>query len=135
MKNRVPIRENIFREDEGVAKLLAVQCTSCGQIFFPKVNFCFSCLKKEMKEFVLGPYGKLYSYTIGRLPAARFSPPYFVGMVDMPEGVRIFGPLKIKEGQDVKIGMDMEVVIEELWEEEDKHIIGYKFKPIQGLNY
>lgn len=133
MLKRVSIREGIFREDEGVGKLLANQCTSCGQIFFPKVDFCFSCLKKEMKEFVLGPRGKLYSYTIGRLPAARFSPPYFVGMVDMPEGVRIFAPLKIKEDQDVKIGMDMEVVIEELWEEEDKQIIGYKFKPVQKL--
>ena len=130
MANRVPIRDGIFREDEGVGRLLAVQCTSCGQIFFPKVNFCFSCLNQEMEEVVLGRRGKLYSYTIGRLPTARFLPPYLVGMVDMPEGVRIFAPLKIKEGQDVKIGMDMEVVIEDLWEEEGKHIMGYKFKPL-----
>lgn len=83
-----------------------------------------------MKEFVLGSRGKLYSYTIGRLPTARFPPPYFVGMVDMDEGVRIFTPLKIMDDQELKIGMDMEVVIEELWEEEDKQVIGYKFKPI-----
>jgi hypothetical protein len=27
----------------------------------------------------------------------------------------------------------MEVVIEDLWEEEDKHIIGYKFKSVQKV--
>ena len=133
MKNKVPIREGIFREDNGGGRLLANQCASCGQIFFPKVDFCFNCLSKEMKEFVLGTRGKLYSYTIGRLPTARFPAPYFVGMVDMPDGVRIFAPLKIKEGQKVKIGMDMEVVIEELWEEEDEQVIGYKFKPVREL--
>ena len=86
-----------------------------------------------MEEVVSGRRGKLYSYTIGRLPTARFLPPYLVGMVDMPEGVRIFAPLKINEGQDVKIGMEMEVVIEDLWEEEDKHIIDYKFKSVQKV--
>ena len=29
-----------------------------------------------------------------------------------------------------RIGMEMEVVIEELWQEEDKQVIGYKFKPV-----
>ena len=77
MTNRIPIREGIFREDKGGGRLIANQCASCGQIFFPTVDFCFSCLSKEMKEFVLGTRGKLYSYTIGRLPTARFPAPYF----------------------------------------------------------
>jgi uncharacterized OB-fold protein len=28
------------------------------------------------------------------------------------------------------VGMEMELVIEKLWEEGDKEIIGYKFKPV-----
>ena len=83
-----------------------------------------------MEETPLSRRGKLYSYTIGRMPSTRFSPPYYVGMIDMPEGVRVFAPLKVAEGQTVKIGMDMELVIEELFSENDKHIIGYKFKPL-----
>jgi len=130
MSNRIPIREGIFTENNGAGRLIGNKCASCGQIYFPKADFCFSCLSKVMEEVPLSRRGKLYSYTIGRLPSTRFSPPYFVGMVDLPEGVRIFAPLKVTDGQTVGIGMDMEVVIEALFEENDKYVIGYKFKPL-----
>jgi len=48
----------------------------------------------------------------------------------MPEGIRIFAPLKMIENKPFKIGMDMEVTIETLWSEGDTEIVGYKFKPI-----
>ena len=48
----------------------------------------------------------------------------------MPEGIRVFAPLKMTEGRPFKVGMAMEVVIEELWREDDKQVIGYKFKPV-----
>ena len=130
MSNRVPIREGIFTEDHGAGRLIGNRCTSCGQIYFPKADFCFNCLSKAMEEAPLSRRGKLYSYTIGHMPSTRFSPPFFAGMVDLPEGVRIFAPLKLTDGQTVRIGMDMEVVIEALFEENDKHVIGYKFKPL-----
>jgi uncharacterized OB-fold protein len=83
-----------------------------------------------MEEVLLSRRGKLYSYTIGRLPASHFQPPYAVGLIDMPEGVRIFAPLKEVEDKPFRIGMEMEVVIEELWQEDDTQIVGYKFKPV-----
>jgi uncharacterized OB-fold protein len=83
-----------------------------------------------MEEMPLSRRGKLYSYTIGRMAASRFQPPYVVGLVEMPEGIRVFAPLKVREDEPLRLGMDMEVVIEELWEEKDKQVIGYKFKPV-----
>ena len=83
-----------------------------------------------MEEVVLSRRGKLYSYTIGRMASTHFQPPYAVGLVDLPEGVRIFAPLKMTEDKTYRIGMEMEVVIEELWQENDKQVIGYKFKPV-----
>jgi len=64
------------------------------------------------------------------MPSTRFISPYAIGYVDMPEGVRVFAPLKAEEGKPFKIGMEMEVVIDELWQEEDRRIVGYKFKPV-----
>ena len=46
------------------------------------------------------------------------------------EGVRIFAPLKLTDYTQIRIGMDMEVVIEKLWQEDDKEVIGYKFMPV-----
>jgi len=83
-----------------------------------------------MEEVVLSRLGKLYSFTIGRMASTHFQPPYAVGLVDLPEGVRVFAPLKMTEDKPFKVGMDMEVVIEELWQENDKQVVGYKFKPV-----
>jgi uncharacterized protein len=128
MVDVIPVREGIFAEDAKGAKLLGNKCRSCGQLFFPKAHFCFNCFGKSMENIVLSRRGKLYSYTIGHMPSTHFQPPYAVGFVDMPEGVRVFAPLKMMKGKPFKIGTDMEVVIEELWREDDIQVIGYKFK-------
>jgi uncharacterized OB-fold protein len=130
MARRLVIREGAFVESSEGVILLANKCKSCGQVFFPKVVFCLTCLNENMEELKLSRNGKLYSYTIGRMPSMHFEPPYAIGYVDMPEGVRIFAPLKMTEGKPFKIGMNMEVIIEEVWQEDDNEVIGYKFKPV-----
>lgn len=130
MSNRIPIREGIFRENAEGDALLANKCSSCGQIYFPKANFCFECFNKNMEEVALSRRGKLYSYTLSHLPASRFQPPFYIGLIDMPEGVRIFAPLKTVEEKPFRIGMEMDLAIEQLWQENDKQIIGYTFKSV-----
>jgi len=130
MAKRIPIREGLFTEGPDGGRLLANKCKSCGQVFFPKVAFCFSCLKENMEDIILSRQGKLFTYTIAHMATMHFKPPYSVGYIEMPEGLRIFSPLKMVESKPFKIDMDMELSIEELWQEDDKHIIGYKFKPL-----
>jgi uncharacterized OB-fold protein len=130
MAVKVPIREGIFREGPEGSVLLATRCKSCGQLFFPKTEGCLACYGEELEEVVLSRRGMLYSYAMGHMPSSHFKPPYAVGYVDMPEGVRIFAPLKIDEERPFKTGMEMEMVIEGLWQEEDKEITGYKFRPV-----
>jgi uncharacterized OB-fold protein len=130
MANRVPIREGAFMESPAGGILLANKCKSCGQVFFPKTVFCLTCFSEDTEELKLSRKGKLYSYTIGHMPSMHFEPPYAIGYVVLPEGVRIFAPLEIVEGKPFEIDMEMEVVIEKLWQEDDNEIIGYKFKPV-----
>jgi uncharacterized OB-fold protein len=130
MTEKVPIREGAFVEGPEGGILMGNKCKSCGQVFFPKVVFCLTCLNEEMEELKLGRRGKLYSYAIGRMSSMHFEPPYAIGYVDMPEGLRIFAPLKMTEDKPFKVGMNMEVVIEKLWQEGDNEVIGYKFKPV-----
>jgi uncharacterized OB-fold protein len=130
MTKQIPVREGLYSE-EGGGKLLANKCEVCGRIYFPKTLFCFDCLEKTMEDVVLSRRGKLYSYTIGRMPSGHFQPPYGIGLVDLPEGLRVFAPLAMTEDETLKVGMEMEVSIEELWQENDQHIIGYKFRPVE----
>ena len=130
MANVVPFWEGIFEEDAVGGRLLGNKCKSCGKIYFPKAQFCFNCFEKGMEEVGLSRRGKLYSYTIGRMASTHFQPPYAVGLIDLPEGVRVFAPLIMTEDETYTIGMEMELVIEELWRENHNQIVGYKFKPV-----
>jgi len=130
MFKKIPVREGAFAEGPEGGILLANKCNSCGQVFFPKVTSCLSCFNDELKDIVLSQQGNLYSYSVVHMPASHFKPPYAVGYINMPEGIRIFAPLKMVEGKPFKVGMKMSLVIEELWKEEDTEVVGYKFNPI-----
>ena len=130
MAKRVPIREGTFIDTPDGGILLANKCKSCGQTFFPKAQLCLSCFQEDMEEITLSRKGKLYSYTVAHMPSTHFEPPYAIGYVDMPEGVRVFAPLIMMEDKPLQVDMDMEMVIEKLWEEKGKDVIGYKFKPV-----
>ena len=82
-----------------------------------------------MKEIELSRTGKLYSYTITHYPVSKFKPPHAMGLIDIPEGVRIYSPLVIDD-RGFKIGSEMEMVIDTLWTEDDKEVIGYKYRRV-----
>lgn len=130
MTEKVPVKEGTFAGLEGEGKLLGSRCKMCGAIFFPKSDLCFECFGEENEEMELSRRGSLYSYTISRMASKNFKPPYAIGLIEMPEGIRVLSPLDWKEGDDLKSGMEMEVFIDSLWMEDDKEIIGYKFRPV-----
>ena len=92
-----------------------------------------------MKEVVLSKKGKVWSYTVQRYPPpppCRLLPkkpeewkPRPVAWIDLPEGVRIIGIVDYKP-EEMRIGIDVELVIEKGWLDEDgNEVIIYKFKP------
>jgi uncharacterized protein len=130
MEETVPIREGIFAQTPGGVTLLGNRCTSCRKVLFPKAQPCPNCLHEELEELALSRHGRLCSYTIVHMPTVHFKPPYAVGWVELPEGVRVFAPLDMMEGKPFRVGMDMEVRVDPLWKESDTAVIGYRFMPI-----
>ena len=132
MSEKVPIQKDLFVETKEGWKLIGNKCKSCGQIFFPRSQtMCLNCLNKELEDVYFGPRGKLYSYTVSGVPAQHYRPPYSIGYV-IPEGtnVRVFSQLLEVKDKPFEVDMDVELVIDKLWEEDGKEIIGYKFKPV-----
>jgi uncharacterized OB-fold protein len=128
-KERVPIREGYFVEEKDGGHLIATRCKSCSQIYFPPLQRCLECYGKDMEEIKLAKQGKLYTYTIVQMPVSHYKPPFALAWVELPEGVRVFTQLKNWENAKLQIGMDVNLVIDTLWEEEDKVVYGYKFEP------
>lgn len=126
---RVPIREGYFTE-EGGGQLIGSKCKICGQNFFPPRDRCFECFSRELEPIKLSQIGKLYTFTISRMPVAKYKPPFALAWIELPEGIRVFSQLKDWENVSLKIGMPVKLVLDTLWADETKEVFGYKFAPV-----
>jgi uncharacterized OB-fold protein len=129
MKTRVPFREGLFEETAGKGALLGVRCRRCGQIIFPGREVCLNCLGQDLEPVHLGRGGKLYTYTIVHMPSEHFQPPYAIGWIELPEGIKVFSQIRGWQEHPLETGMDMELSFEKYYDEADKEIIGYVFRP------
>ena len=134
----VPFKEGLFSwplAPGEQAFLLGNKCKSCGKIYFPKAALCPECLKENgLEEIKLSPRGKLYTYTIVRVPSPGFKAPYAFGYIDLPEGVRVCSQISAAEPLEgnLKLGMDMELFISQVRQEANQPVIGYVFRPVQN---
>ena len=129
-KNLIPFREGLFSADADDAYLIGNRCQSCRRIFFPSRPFCFDCFSRSMRKSKIGRTGTLYSFTTCYMPSIQFEAPYTVGWIDLREGIRIVAPIMAKGRQILQIGMEMELVIVELWRQGKTKVFGYKYRPV-----
>jgi uncharacterized OB-fold protein len=127
-RERVPFQEGLFSE-EGQGALLAERCRSCGRVFFPRREFCPECSDKDLEPLELSGPARLYSHTRVMMPVHKYKPPFTLAWVEFPEKVRVMGQVK-GDDRPLSIGMEMKLVIDTLWTEEDRRITGYKFQPL-----
>lgn len=126
---RVPFRKGLFGVENDTAFLIGNKCPACGQIYFPSKPFCLECFRESLQPIRLGAEGTLYSYTVAHMASAHSIPPYTAGWIDLDEGIRIFAPIKVDDGQELDIGMKMELTIDELWQEGGTSVTGYRYSP------
>jgi len=134
IRKQVSINEKLFKlpSPDEESQLTGVKCGSCGELFFPKREKCIKCFAEEMEEVSLGRRGKVYSYTIVHhaTPGYTGPLPYAVGAVELPGGIVILSPLTQCDFDKLKIGLDVELVLEKLYDDENgNEVISYKFRP------
>jgi uncharacterized OB-fold protein len=130
MTTTIDVRAGIFRQTPQGKRLSGSRCGHCGTTHFPPTALCFACLSEAVEEVALDPVGTLFSYTTVYMKTAHFEPPYSIGYVDLPEGVRVFAPLRTDSTADLAVGQKMQIEIGPLWSEADgTPVIGYRFHP------
>jgi uncharacterized OB-fold protein len=138
-RKRIPVQEGFWAEPSSPGErpqLLGHKCRDCGEIFFPRRNngICTHCQSRNLVEMKLSSKGKIYNYTIvEQKPPAYYKGevPYALGFIELPEGVRLRSLFTGCNLNDLKVGMEVEIVIERLFEnDEGDEIITYKFRPI-----
>jgi uncharacterized OB-fold protein len=145
MKTRVPAVAGWLSIDPQKPRLLGTKCKKCGCVFFPRETVrCQNpaCDGRAFAEHELSPRGKVWSYTnAGYQPPEPFKPrhtpfkPFALAAVELAaEKIVILG--QVVEDVDVaelKVGMEMELVLDTLLEDETTETITWKWKPV-GAN-
>lgn len=133
--DQLPVAEDLFRSTADGPALVGTRCAGCGTHYFPKSLSCRNptCQAKAVEEVLLGRRGRLYSYTVQAYrPPALFRmddwAPYVIGLVELPEGLRVLGMLTGCELGDIQIDMPLELVIEALYrDDQGRDVSTYKF--------
>lgn len=100
-------------------KQLHVQkCKNCGTYSHPPRPVCHHCRKFELEWVQMTGKGTVYSYVIyHRSVHPGFEVPYEVVLVELEEGVRIVSNMVDCEPEDIYIGMPVEVVVDQVFED------------------
>jgi len=109
------------------------KCIDCGYLSFPPRIVCPECKSRNTEPYEFAGRGTLYSYTTIYQSPDRFDQmaPYFVGLIDLEEGVRVTAQLTDVTLKELEIGMELEMVIRQIYEDGPRGpvLYGYKFRP------
>ena len=142
MPTRVPAVEGWFTPGEGAtAALVGSRCTTCGTYAFPaEAHYCRNpdCDGQEFETVELSRRGKIWSYTDARYQPP---PPYVAADPYVPfclAAVELAAEKLVVRGQvvggvtvdDLKVGDEVELVVDTLYAERDSDYLVWKWQPI-----
>jgi len=144
-KTRVPAVEGWFTIGDEPA-LLGNRCLACGTVFFPKVTFSCrnpDCEGADFEEIRLSRQGTVWSFT-----DAQYQPPppyvvrgeefrpFALAAVELAdERLVVLGQVADGYGvADLAVGGGVELVVEELFSDEEHEYVMWKWRPTGGAS-
>ena len=140
-ETRVPAIEGWFTTDAEPA-LLGNRCTACGTVFFPKASFFCpnpDCEGEEFEETKLSRFGRIWSFTDAQyqppppyVPRSADYRPFAIAAVELAdEQMVVLG--QVADGftvEDLQVGQQVELVVEELFTDDAGEHLVWKWRPI-----
>jgi uncharacterized OB-fold protein len=136
--NAIQAADGLFADTPDGPRLLGSRCTACETAYFPRSGACHNpdCPGSRIEDACFGPSGTLWSVAIQNYPppppAVIPEPytPYAIGLVDLPEGLRVLGRLAVDDPLSVEVGTAMELVLAPLGQNEaGQDVVSWQFKP------
>jgi uncharacterized OB-fold protein len=113
-------------------QLVVQRCTQCGTHRFPAREICSNCLSRAADWVAVSGEGEVFSYNVMHQvyhPGFADEVPYAVVVIKLKEGARMNSNLVGVKPHDIKIGMPVRVVFEDITEE----VTLPKFTPAREL--
>jgi len=128
---RVMVRDGLFSDADPPA-LLGSQCGACGSVLFPRADACTYCATEDPGPVELSGPGTLWAWTAVTAPPPgyRGDVPYGIGVVELPDGVRVITRLTERDPSRLTAGQPMELRIVPLHRDGDGNdVVTYAFAP------
>src|SRR5258708_1852764 len=112
MGGRVMVRAGLFTDGEAPA-LLGSHCLACGAHHFPRHDTCPYCATEDPVPTELTGSGTLWAWTAvtSAPPGYQGAVPYGLGVVELPEGIRVIARLTESDPAALACGQPMALAI------------------------
>ena len=134
-KKQVPLVKGRPRIDkDGRANLVGIKCDDCGKSIFTSASTCPNCSGENIEEALLSTKGKVWTYTIVHVSYGSIvmQPPYAGAFVELEDGAFVHTPIVGCDLEDVEVGMEVELDILKVGEDEEKETVVFAFKPVEA---
>jgi uncharacterized protein len=126
------VREGLFRDADPPA-LLGSRCANCGSTSFPRTDTCPYCATEDPEPVDLSWRGRLWAWTAvtASPPGYAGEVPYGIGVVELPEGIRVIG--RLTESNPAALGADQEMELQVVplsSDDEGNDVVTYAFSPV-----
>jgi uncharacterized OB-fold protein len=128
------VRQGLF-SDGATPALLGSRCAACGAHHFPRHDTCPYCATEDPEPVELSDRGVLWAWTaVTSPPPGSLGPtPYGMGVVELPEGIRVITRLTESDPGALSAGQPMVLQIVTLERRTDgDDVITYAFAPVDG---
>ena len=124
--------------------LLGSRCATCSTVFFPRLDgFCRNpaCAGEEFETVELSRRGTVWSYTDAQyqppppyIPRGETYEPFALAAVELAEGLVVLGQVAAGYGvRDLRVGSEVELVVETLYDDEGGPRSIWRWKPVVEL--
>ena len=98
----------VVQRFDGEWRVATSTCPACGDVRYPPRELCVSDLT-PCEPTPLSRHGVVYEAVRVDIPPVGFVAPYWLAYVDMPEGVRVTGVLRLDGDADHEPGQGTKV--------------------------
>jgi uncharacterized OB-fold protein len=137
---QIPLAPDLFTWPSDAPQLIGSRCAACGVVTFPRQEGCPGCTGADMEDLLLNRRGTLWTWTTQEFPlksppyaraeTAETFTPFVVGYVELPGEARVEARLTGVEPDDLRIGMELElVVLPYLTRDDGTEVLTYAFTP------
>ena len=109
-----------FFEAARARQLVVQRCADCGSLRFPARELCAACLSNDAGWVAVSGRGEVFSFNVMHQvyhPGFAGEVPYAVVLVKLEEGPKILSNLVGVAPHEIRIGMPVRVVFEDITEE------------------